>query len=339
VLIIRLSYIPLVAPATSDSRLQSLAPIADSFIYVVSRMGVTGSSATGTLSANLPELCARVRKYAKDTPIAVGFGVNTRAHFLSVGNLADGVVIGSKIVSLIKEAAPGTYTHVIKEYCHEVSRPREAHEQVGPSHGIGLGESIEKAKTDSISAPTATISGTQEKGPLDELEGLKSLSNGHKDYAVCPHAIFITDVEKLPARFGEFGGQYVPESLFDCLVELEEAFVTAINDPAFWEEFRSYYPYMNRPSNLQFADRLTDHCGGAKIWLKREDLNHTGSHKVNNAVGQVLIAKRLGKTRVIAETGAGQHGVATATVAAKFGLKCTIFMGGVGPLFASLIRY
>jgi len=84
---------------------------------------------------------------------------------------------------------------------------------------------------------------------------------------------------------------------------------------------------------------LTDHCGGAKIWLKREDLNHTGSHKVNNAVGQVLIAKRLGKTRVIAETGAGQHGVATATVAAKFGLKCTIFMGGVGPLFASLIRY
>jgi tryptophan synthase len=115
--------------------------------------------------------------------------------------------------------------------------------------------------------------------------------------------------QKLPARFGEFGGQYVPESLFDCLVELEEAFVTAINDPAFWEEFRSYYPYMNRPSNLQFADRLTDECGGAKIWLKREDLNHTGydahdellanifrSHKVNNAVGQVLIAKRLGKS-------------------------------------------
>jgi len=83
-----------------------------------------------------------------------------------------------------------------------------------------------------------------------------------------------------------------------------------------------------RPSNLQFADRLTEECGGAKIWLKREDLNHTGSHKVNNAVGQVLIAKRLGKTRVIAETGAGQHGVATATVAAKFGLKCTVFMGG-----------
>jgi len=158
----------------------------------------------------------------------------------------------------------------------------------------------------------------------------------------------------LPARFGDFGGQYVPESLFDCLVELEQAFIQAINDKDFWDEFRSYYPYMNRPSNLQYADRLTDRCGGAKIWLKREDLNHTGyfgridtfllhrSHKVNNAVGQILIAKRLGKTvssflhreltflqRVIAETGAGQHGVATATVAAKFGMKCTVFMGGV----------
>ena len=115
----------------------------------------------------------------------------------------------------------------------------------------------------------------------------------------------------------------------DCLAELEQGFIEAKNDPKFWEEFRSYYPYMGRPGHLQFADRLTEHCGGAKIWLKREDLNHTGSHKINNVLGQALLTKRIGKTRVIAETGAGQHGVATATAAALFGLECVIYMGEV----------
>ncbi len=99
------------------------------------------------------------------------------------------------------------------------------------------------------------------------------------------------------------------------------------DDPEFWKEFRSYYDYMGRESQLQFADRLTAEAGGARIWLKREDLNHTGSHKINNAIGQVLLAKRIGKKRIIAETGAGQHGVATATVCAKFGLECVIYMG------------
>jgi tryptophan synthase len=103
--------------------------------------------------------------------------------------------------------------------------------------------------------------------------------------------------------------------------------VEAKDDPKFWEEFRSYYDYMGRESQLQFADRLTTEAGGARIWLKREDLNHTGSHKINNALGQVLLAKRIGKKRIIAETGAGQHGVATATVCAKFGLECAIYMG------------
>jgi tryptophan synthase len=115
----------------------------------------------------------------------------------------------------------------------------------------------------------------------------------------------------------------------DCLAELEAAFVAARDDPKFWEEYRSYYPYMGRPSQLHLANRLTEHVGGANIWLKREDLNHTGSHKINNALGQVLIARRLGKSEIIAETGAGQHGVATATVCAKFGMKCTIYMGAV----------
>lgn len=100
-----------------------------------------------------------------------------------------------------------------------------------------------------------------------------------------------------------------------------------MNDPAFWTEFKSYYPYMGRPSSLHLAERLTAQTGGARIWLKREDLNHTGSHKINNAIGQALLAKRLGKNRIIAETGAGQHGVATATACAKLGLDCTIYMG------------
>lgn len=113
----------------------------------------------------------------------------------------------------------------------------------------------------------------------------------------------------------------------DCMAELEKGFSDALNDPSFWEEYRSYYPYMGRPSSLHLAPRLTEHCGGANIWLKREDLNHTGSHKINNALGQILLARRLGKTRIIAETGAGQHGVATATVCAKFGMACTVFMG------------
>ena len=184
---LRLSYIPLVAPATSNSRLKSLAPIADSFIYVVSRMGVTGSSATASMSTSLPELCARVRKYAGKTPIAVGFGVNTRDHFLSVGSLADGVVIGSKIVSLLKEAPPGKAEGVIRDYCKDISRPRTRNEQNGATHDIGLGESIENAKTDAVSTPTATISRPKEdaKGIVDELEILKDgPSNGTKNYAV-----------------------------------------------------------------------------------------------------------------------------------------------------------
>src|SRR5256886_6728192 len=113
----------------------------------------------------------------------------------------------------------------------------------------------------------------------------------------------------------------------DCIFELEAGFNAAREDPKFWDEYRSYYPYMGRPGHLHLANRLTEHVGGANIWLKREDLNHTGSHKINNALGQILLARQLGKTEIIAETGAGQHGVATATVCAKFGMKCTVYMG------------
>ncbi|OWZ64219.1 tryptophan synthase [Cryptococcus neoformans] len=137
----------------------------------------------------------------------------------------------------------------------------------------------------------------------------------------------VTAAGKLPSRFGLFGGAYVAESLVDCLNELEAAYAEAKEDPAFWKEFEDMFGYINRPSELYLAERLTEEMGGARIWLKREDLNHTGSHKINNAVGQILLAKRLGKRRIIAETGAGQHGVATATVCARFGMECDIFMG------------
>ncbi|MCP3177150.1 tryptophan synthase subunit beta [Desulfuromonas sp. KJ2020] len=129
-------------------------------------------------------------------------------------------------------------------------------------------------------------------------------------------------------HFGQFGGRYVAETLMPALLELEEAYRQALADPSFQQEFAYYLQhYVGRPSPLYFASRLTEHLGGAKIYLKREDLNHTGAHKVNNTVGQALLARRMGKKKVIAETGAGQHGVATATVAALFGLECEVFMG------------
>ncbi|MBR3516017.1 MAG: tryptophan synthase subunit beta [Lachnospiraceae bacterium] len=131
-------------------------------------------------------------------------------------------------------------------------------------------------------------------------------------------------------RFGQFGGQYVPETLMPVLKEVEEAYLAAQKDPEFQAELnRLYSEYADRPSRLYYAEKMTMDLGGAKIYLKREDLNHTGSHKINNVLGQVLLAKKMGKTRVIAETGAGQHGVATATAAALMGLECEIFMGKI----------
>jgi len=131
-------------------------------------------------------------------------------------------------------------------------------------------------------------------------------------------------------HFGPYGGRFVPETLVHPLQELEDEYLRAQKDPAFKLEFEYYLrEFCGRPTPLYFAERLTKELGGAKIYLKREDLNHTGAHKINNAIGQILLAKRMGKTRVIAETGAGQHGVATATVAAMFGLKCVIYMGAV----------
>ena len=128
--------------------------------------------------------------------------------------------------------------------------------------------------------------------------------------------------------FGRFGGQFVAETLMQAVLQLQDAYRTAQHDPAFWAQFcAELADYVGRPSPLYFAKRLTEKAGGAEIWLKREDLNHTGAHKINNTIGQALLAERLGKPRLIAETGAGQHGVASATVAARLGLECVIYMG------------
>src|SRR5689334_10155854 len=149
---------------------------------------------------------------------------------------------------------------------------------------------------------------------------------------------------KAPDRrghFGAFGGRYVSETLMPALLELEKAYAAARRDPKFRREFASYLrEYAGRPTRLYFAERLTEKLGGARIYLKREDLCHTGAHKINNTVGQVLLARRMGKKRIIAETGAGQHGVATATVAARFGLPCEIFMGkeDVGRQWLNVLR-
>jgi tryptophan synthase len=306
-----MSYVPLIAPSTSDARMKLLCSIADSFIYVVSRMGVTG--ATGTLDGGIPALCKRVHQYSGNIPIAVGFGVSTREHYLLVGEIAEGVVIGSALVTLLGEGSPEKRCETVKKYCADIlgkdTASPEAVREVRAQEAIHQANSLEAVN----GRPTAVITEADEPGLMDQLNAL----NGPGE----------SDPNALPDRFGEFGGQYVPESLMDCLAELQHGFIEAQNDPNFWDEYRSYFPYMGRPGHLQFADRLTEFCGGAKIWLKREDLNHTGSHKINNALGQALLARRLGKKEIIAETGAGQHGVATATVCAKFGFKCTVFMG------------
>ncbi|KAJ1725849.1 hypothetical protein LPJ53_000110, partial [Coemansia erecta] len=274
-----LSYIPLITPSTSEARIRRLVAIGDSFVYVVSRSGVTGARAS--LDTQLPALLGRIQKYT-DMPLAVGFGVSTHEHFADVGSMADGVVIGSQFITAMRGAAAGQAAQAARAYAEEVS---------GRAAGGGRrAQALAKHASD-------TARDTSD-----------------------PQAL-------LPDRFGEFGGQYVPEALYDCVAELERAYAACRDDPAFWDEFRGFYAFMGRPSPLHAADRLTAAWGGARVFLKREDLCHTGSHKLNNAIGQALVAKRLGKTRIIAETGAGQHGVATATICAKLGMQCIVYMG------------
>ena len=325
-----MSYVPLIAPSTTDKRIKFLGSIADSFIYVVSKMGTTGASSK--VSTALPDLLTRIKDNLPDrtTPLAVGFGVSTAEHFVEIGEQADGVVIGSKLVQVLKNAKEGEELSDLRTFCEQVggggqrkARAKALHnkhatpikdETKGANGQLAEVDAPERAKEEMNGIPghmVPVVAAVVDNGPLPG-------TNGSDEDA---------PIKQLPARFGEFGGQYVPEALYDCLVELEAAHRNAMADPAFWKEYESWFGYINRPSELYFAENLTKLAGGAKIWMKREDLNHTGSHKINNAIGQILLAKRLGKKRIIAETGAGQHGVATATACARFGMECIVYMG------------
>jgi tryptophan synthase len=234
-----MSYVPLVAPSTTDARIQFLASIADSFIYVVSKMGVTGSSAS--VSSSLSSLLTRIRHLLPSKiPLAVGFGVSTREHFQEVGQEADGVVIGSQIVAVIKQADKDGVDSIkaVGDYCHQVSS-----DFVRSAAVEGQSIPVESSSTPAVTANEAPL-------------------------------------KTLPNRFGSFGGAYVPEALHDALSQLASSYEAACADPEFWKSWEAEFGYMNRPSGLYEAERLTKLAGGAKIWFKREDLNHTGSHKV-----------------------------------------------------------
>ena len=241
-----------------------LCGIADSFVYVVSRMGVTGVN--GALNKKLPELVERVHTYSKGKPAAVGFGISTRDDFVSVGNVTEGVVIGSQIVTVLANAPPGEGAQKVEEYCSEITGRKVGRHIVtnGVKHVMEKEAEEKEAMQPNGDAahPDEVIregEGVNGPGLADQLEAL-NMTGGET---------------AVPSRFGEFGGQYVPESLMDCLAELEKGFNEAKADPKFWEEYRSHYPYMGRPGQLHQAERLTEYAGGARIWLKREDLNHT----------------------------------------------------------------
>lgn len=192
-------------------------------------MGTTGSSTEVAINKLLPEIIGRIREYT-DIPLAVGFGVATREHFETVQNAgADGVVIGSRIVNVIKDSPTNDILKNVEGFCQGI-RPLKKRGQMPP--------------------PVRT--------PPSDAQANETMN---------------TTTANLPHRFGQFGGQYVPEALFDCLTELEAAHMAAVEDPGFWKEFEGLFGYMNRPSNLYFAEKLTEKAGGAKIWLKREDLS------------------------------------------------------------------
>ncbi|KAI6143645.1 tryptophan synthase beta subunit-like PLP-dependent enzyme [Pisolithus tinctorius] len=261
-------------------RLPHLASVADSFIYVVSRVSSSFISVDGNhrlfhqngfVNSELPDIIARICKHAS-VPLAVDFGIATCIHFdIVVEAGADGIVVGSRIVSLIKEAPAGRVPQVVENFCRGF------------------------------------------KGSSPSNSSTAGVQSSRCHYPVIAMITRPTGITLLPPRFG----RYVLEARYDCLLELEEASNATRNDPMFWDEFESHYAIR------YFAEGLTKYADGAQIWLKREDLYVSANHTVQS----VLLTKGLGKTRVIANTGAGQRGVATATVCARFGMERVISMG------------
>ena len=278
-----LSNIPLVAPTSSDKRIEALVNMASTFLYCVSVTGVTG--ARDTLPDDLAEFIQRVRSKT-ELPLAVGFGISNANMVNGVANIADGVVVGSAIMKAMDKLGTDATTEQRADAIREI---------------------VTELKAGTTQADSAVNQATK----LGQI----------------PSAWHNTGEN---TRFGKFGGQYIPETLSVAFEELEKCYLEIKDDPDFIAELEEYRrDFVGGPTPLHKADRLTALAGGATIWLKREDLAHTGAHKINNAIGQALLAKRIGKPRIIAETGAGQHGVATATICAKLGLDCTVYMGAV----------
>ncbi|KAL7529922.1 hypothetical protein ACHAXR_003226 [Thalassiosira sp. AJA248-18] len=224
-----------------------------------------------------------------DLPLAVGFGISTPEMVQSVANLGDGVVVGSAILKAVQKAGDSS--------SERIAAVRKIVSELSAGCKQGL-------------KPTNQAKVLGRKPDDDNSDEIAKLG--------------------VKARFGKFGGQFIPETLSEAFREIEEEYEKIKDDPDFLAELEVYRKdFVGGPTPLHKADRLTEMCGGATIWLKREDLAHTGAHKINNAIGQAILAKKIGKPRIIAETGAGQHGVATATVCAKLGLDCTVYMGAV----------
>ena len=277
-----LSFVPLIAPTTTDERIKYLSTAASSFLYCVSVTGVTGSR--GEVASDLDEFVSRIRAQT-DLPLAIGFGIGSPEQVRQVASLGDGVVVGSAILNCIT--------------------------------GVGL----DAPTAEKVSALRAFVANLK-SGAVDQDSSARSARISATPSIQVP--------DSSGSHFGKFGGKFIPETLSEAHEELEAAYEEAIADPTYQEEIDYYRKYfVGGPTPVYFAKRLSEECRGARIWLKREDLAHTGAHKINNAIGQVLLAKRLGKKRIIAETGAGQHGVATATVCAMMGLECVVYMGAV----------
>merc|ERR1719148_43502 len=282
-----LSNVPLIAPTSSDERIEVLAKHATTFIYCVSTTGITGSRTS--LPSDLGCFLARVRART-DLPLAVGFGISTPEMVQTVANLSDGVVVGSEILKCVAKCGEDAATEI---------------------------------KADTLRAKVADLVSGIVQNPAEVINQATALGS-------IPPSPVDAAPRHLQTHFGKFGGQFIPETLSYAFREIEEKYNLIKDDPEYLAELAEYRKdFVGGPTPLYLAARLTEYAGGAKIWLKREDLTHTGAHKINNAIGQALLAKRIGKPRIIAETGAGQHGVATATICAKLGLDCTVYMGAV----------
>jgi len=266
-----------------------IAQLAKSASTFIYCVSVTG--VTGARAALPSDLNDFIKRVrAKtDLPLAVGFGISTPDMVKTVANVGDGVVVGSAILRAVQAAGDTT-----------AERSAAVKKLVS--------ELSAACKQGADASNQATALGQKPDDAIaDEFSRLSAAK-----------------------RFGNFGGQYIPETLSEAFREIEEAYDKVKNDPTFLAEIAVYRKdFVGGPTPVHKAERLTELCGGATIWLKREDLAHTGAHKINNAIGQALLAKRIGKPRIIAETGAGQHGVATATVCAMLGLDCTVYMGAV----------